>query len=170
MSLRLHFYPNFYTLVFSNFLHEKSKWSTFTAPTSEAHKWLEVVHIKKILVRNLLIYICLHCIRRSLWIVKALPTLILGGLCKKRTMALHVVTWFNSISSWRLKSIAWRPPRLLELQLLLPLQPFLLLKPLCMVWVRLARSRELQKFNWLCCTPILNWRLKSIAWRPPRLL
>jgi hypothetical protein len=22
---------------------------------------------------------------------------------------------------------------------------------------RKGRSRELQKFNWLCCTPILNW-------------
>ena len=44
--------------------------------TSEAHKKLEVVRIKKILVQNLLIYIGLHCVRRSSWTVTTLATLI----------------------------------------------------------------------------------------------
>ena len=44
--------------------------------TSEAHKKLEVVRIKKILVQNLLIYIGLHYVRRSLWIGTIRSTLI----------------------------------------------------------------------------------------------
>ena len=36
---------------------------------------MEVVHIKKILLRNLLIYIGLHCVRRSSWTVTTLATL-----------------------------------------------------------------------------------------------
>ena len=36
---------------------------------------MEVVRIKKILVRNILIYIGLHCVRRSLWIATTSTTL-----------------------------------------------------------------------------------------------
>ena len=43
--------------------------------TSEAHKLLKVVRIKQILARNWPIGICLHCVRRSLWIVTTLATL-----------------------------------------------------------------------------------------------
>ena len=38
---------------------------------------MEVVRIKKILARNLLIYIGLHCVRRSSWTVTTLATLTL---------------------------------------------------------------------------------------------
>ena len=37
---------------------------------------MEVVCIKKILVQNLLIYIGLHCVRRSSWTVTTLATLL----------------------------------------------------------------------------------------------
>ena len=37
---------------------------------------MEVVRVKKILARNLLIYIGLHCVRRSSWTVTTLATLV----------------------------------------------------------------------------------------------
>ena len=37
---------------------------------------MEVVRIKKILAQNLLIYIGLHCVRRSSWTVTTLATLL----------------------------------------------------------------------------------------------
>ena len=53
----------------------KSLLNLWFLKTSEACKSLEVVCIKKILAWNLLIYISLHCVRRSLWIVTTLATL-----------------------------------------------------------------------------------------------
>ena len=41
---------------------------------------MEVVRVKKILAQNLLIYIGLHCVRRSSWTVTTLATLIDMGL------------------------------------------------------------------------------------------
>ena len=42
---------------------------------------MEVVRIKKILARNLLISIGLHCVRRSSWTGTTLATLIEGQIC-----------------------------------------------------------------------------------------
>ena len=44
---------------------------------------MEVVRIKKILARNLLIFIGLHCVRRSSWTVTTLATLLCNFLRKK---------------------------------------------------------------------------------------
>ena len=45
---------------------------------------MEVVCIKKILVQNLLIYIYLHCVRRSSWTITILATLTDRHLCFRK--------------------------------------------------------------------------------------
>ena len=50
---------------------------TWFLEISETQKYMEVVRMKRILTRNSLIYIGLHCVNRSLWITTTLATLTL---------------------------------------------------------------------------------------------
>ena len=74
---------------FGIFFTVKMKISNFL--TSDFGKLLRPINswIKIILAQNLLIYIYLHCVRRSSWIVITLATLISLHPVKNRTFKIH---------------------------------------------------------------------------------
>ena len=55
---------------------------------------MEVVRIKKILAQNLLIFIGLHCVRRLLWTVTTLATLMYSPTLAKSKEKLWISTGF----------------------------------------------------------------------------
>ena len=56
---------------------------------------MEVVRIKKILARNLLIFIGLHCVRRSSWTVTTLATLVRSPCCSEFNNLYFLETSFT---------------------------------------------------------------------------
>ena len=66
---------------------------------------MEVVRIKKILAWNLLIYIGLHCVRRSLWTVTTLATLVHVHVHVQVHVFIPMFSRFFSLKNFTLFSI-----------------------------------------------------------------